>query len=47
MGLYAEGLEFEGGGTYIWNLLSVSEYGGIIHTRAYIWGGGGSYSEVW
>jgi hypothetical protein len=33
--LYTEGLIFGGGGLYIWNSWSVSEYGGLIN------GGGG------
>ena len=38
MRLYTEELIF--GGTYIWNGLSVSEYGGYMHSGALILGGG-------
>jgi hypothetical protein len=46
VGLYLGGLIFGGGGPYIWSEVSVSTYGGLIHTGAYIWGGG-LYSEVY
>ena len=38
MGLYLGGLIF-GGGAYIWNEVSVSTCGGLIHGWAYIRGG--------
>ena len=38
MGLYL------GGGAYIWNEVSVSTCGGLIH-RGLIFGGGGAYSQ--
>ena len=41
------GLYSGGGGAYIWNEVSVSTCGGLIHRGAYIWGGGGLYSEVY
>ena len=39
MGLYSGGFIF--GGAYIWNEVSVSTCGGLIHGWAYIRGGGG------
>jgi hypothetical protein len=30
---------YSGGGAYIWNEVSVSTCGGLIHGGAYIWGG--------
>jgi hypothetical protein len=38
VGLYSGGLIF-GGGAYIWNEVSVSTCGGLIHGGAYIRGG--------
>ena len=44
---YSGGLIFGGGGgAYIWNEVSVSTCGGLIHGGAYI-RGGGLYSEVY
>jgi hypothetical protein len=39
VGLYSGGLIF-GGGAYIWNEVSVSTCGGLIHRGGYIRGGG-------
>ena len=39
VGIYSGGLIF-GGGAYIWNEVSVSTCGGLIHGGAYIRGGG-------
>jgi hypothetical protein len=39
VGLYSGGLIFGGGGAYIWNEVSISTCGGLIHGEAYIFGG--------
>jgi hypothetical protein len=44
VGLYSGGL-YSGGGAYVWNEVSVSTCGGLIH-RGVIFGGG-LYSEVY
>jgi hypothetical protein len=36
LGLYSEGGLYSGGGAYIWNEVSVSTCGGLIHGGAYI-----------
>jgi hypothetical protein len=46
VGLYIRVGLYSGGGAYIWNEVSVSTYGGLIHVGAYI-RGGGLYSEVY
>ena len=46
VGLYSGGLMF-GGGTYIWNEVSVSTCGGLIHGGGLIFGWGDLYSEVY
>ena len=38
---------YSGGGAYIWNEVSVSTCGGLIHGGGWLIFGGGLYSEVY
>jgi hypothetical protein len=46
VGLYSGGL-YSGDGAYIWNEVSVSTCGGLIHGGGAYIRGGGLYSEVY